>query len=154
MQVLAQQTSLDQNLTGGDIQNAFQKSGIFLEASLASGSVPRASGVPDLKAALIVLRQTLVAALGPAAWRQSPRQRLSAGRHRRFAADPPRRIRDDAASAAGGADAGAVPGCERRASEILLPQARLPLAADLARPGSAGRGSCFRKRCSMPGRVR
>ena len=39
-QVLAQQTSLDQNLDGSDIKTAFQKSGIFLEASLASGSVP------------------------------------------------------------------------------------------------------------------
>src|SRR5882724_12007856 len=62
-QVLAQQTSLDQNLGGGDIKEAFQKSGIFLEASLASGAVP-SSGVPDLKAALIVLRQTLQTALG------------------------------------------------------------------------------------------
>src|ERR1041384_3908161 len=62
-QVLAQQTSLDQNLDGGDIKTAFQKSGIFLEASLAAGSVP-STGVPDLKAALIVLRQTLQSALG------------------------------------------------------------------------------------------
>src|SRR5882724_6214770 len=62
-QVLAQQTSLDQNLDGGDIKTAFQKSGILLEASLASGSVP-SSGAPDLKAALIVLRQTLQTALG------------------------------------------------------------------------------------------
>ncbi len=62
-QVLAQQTSLDQNLDGSDIKTAFQKSGIFLEASLASGSVPP-RGVPDLKAALIVLRQTLQSALG------------------------------------------------------------------------------------------
>ena len=54
-QVLAQQTSLDQNLDGGDIKTAFRKSGIFLEASLAAGSLP-SSGVPDLKAALIVLR--------------------------------------------------------------------------------------------------
>ena len=38
-QVLAQQTSLDQNLGGGDIKTAFQKSGIFLEASLAAGTV-------------------------------------------------------------------------------------------------------------------
>ena len=37
-QVLAQRTSLDQNLTGGDVKNAFQSSGLFLEASLASGS--------------------------------------------------------------------------------------------------------------------
>ena len=62
-QVLAQQTSLDPNLDGGDIKNAFQKSGLFLEASLAAGS-PSSSGVPDLKAALIVLRQTLQSALG------------------------------------------------------------------------------------------
>ena len=65
MQVLAQQTSLDQNLTGSAVQTAFQKSGILLEASLASGSVSQASGVPDLKAALIVLRQTLVAVARP-----------------------------------------------------------------------------------------
>jgi len=39
MQVLAQQTSLDQNLTGSDVKNAVQKSGLFLEATLASGSV-------------------------------------------------------------------------------------------------------------------
>ena len=69
--VLARQTSLDQNLGGGDIQNAFQKSGLFLEASLASGSMASSGGAPDLKAALIVLRQTLAIAVegtdGPAA---------------------------------------------------------------------------------------
>jgi hypothetical protein len=67
-EVLAQQTSLDPDLSGGDIRNAFQKSGLFLEASLASGSIPSNSTVPDLKAALIVLRQTLANAVeGPAA---------------------------------------------------------------------------------------
>jgi Flagellar hook-length control protein FliK len=63
-QVLAQRTSLDQNLTGTDVKNAFERSGLFLEASLASGSVSTSSGVPDLKAALVVLRQTLLASLG------------------------------------------------------------------------------------------
>ena len=61
LQVLAQQTPLDTDLDGGDIQNAVQKSGLFLEASLAAGSLPP-TGMPDLKAALIVLRQTLAAA--------------------------------------------------------------------------------------------
>jgi hypothetical protein len=61
-QVLAQQTSLDQNLTGSDIQQAFQNSGLFLEASLASGSVSP-TATPDLKAALIVLRQVLTTSL-------------------------------------------------------------------------------------------
>jgi hypothetical protein len=63
-QVLAQRPSLDQNLTGSDVKKAFEGSGLFLEASLASGVVSTASGVPDLKAALIVLRQTLLASLG------------------------------------------------------------------------------------------
>ena len=45
-QVLAQQTSLDQNLTGNDIKQAFQSSGLFLEASLASGSVAIAGRRP------------------------------------------------------------------------------------------------------------
>ena len=62
-QVLAQQTSLDQNLTGEDIKQAFQTSGLFLEASLASGSVSSSGAAPDLKAALIVLRQVLTTSL-------------------------------------------------------------------------------------------
>ncbi len=52
-QLLAQRTSLDQGLTGNDIKQAFQNSGLFLEASLASGSLsPSSSSTPDLKAAL------------------------------------------------------------------------------------------------------
>ena len=79
MQVLTQRTSLDQNLSGNDLKNAFQKSGLFLEASLASGVVSSPAGIPDLKAALIVLRQTLLSSLGasgasesPAAWGAVP----------------------------------------------------------------------------------
>src|SRR6185437_300577 len=45
-QVLAQQTNLDENLSGNDIRNGFQSSGLFLEASLASGSP--AGSAPDL----------------------------------------------------------------------------------------------------------
>jgi hypothetical protein len=62
LQVLAQQTPLAPDLRGGDIQNAAQTSGLFLESSLATGSVPQ-TGIPDLKAALIVLRQTLATAV-------------------------------------------------------------------------------------------
>src|SRR6202000_1868465 len=64
-QVLAQRTSLDPGLTGGDIKQAFQNSGLFLESSLALGSVT--SGTPDLKGALIVLRQVLTTAIDSAA---------------------------------------------------------------------------------------
>jgi hypothetical protein len=63
LQVLAQQTNLDENLSGNHIQNAFQSSGLFLESSLASGSLASAGSPPDLKAALIVLRQTLASAV-------------------------------------------------------------------------------------------
>ncbi|MGC2813118.1 MAG: flagellar hook-length control protein FliK, partial [Bradyrhizobium sp.] len=69
-QVLAQRTSLDPNLTGSDIKQAFQTSGLFLESSLALASVT--SGTPDLKAALIVLRQVLTTSLGDAAPTPTP----------------------------------------------------------------------------------
>ena len=66
-QLLARRTSLDQGLTGNDIKQAFQNSGLFLEASLASGSLsPSSSSTPDLKAALIVLRQVLTTSLNGA----------------------------------------------------------------------------------------
>jgi flagellar hook-length control protein FliK len=122
-QVLAQQTSLDQNLDGADIKTAFQKSGIFLEASLAAGSVPQ-SGVPDLKAALIVLRQTLQSALGvnstvatpaaPAAQQAAPPQATAASLAPSLSPD-------------------------LDMQEILLPQARLPAAENLALAGQAAR---------------
>jgi hypothetical protein len=67
-QLLAQRTSLDQGLTGNDIKQAFQNSGLFLEASLASASLSpsSSSSTPDLKAALIVLRQVLTTSLNGA----------------------------------------------------------------------------------------
>ncbi|MCK1623258.1 flagellar hook-length control protein FliK [Bradyrhizobium sp. 160] len=66
LDVLAQQTPLNAGLDGGDIETAFHKSGLFLEASLAAGRTPASGAMPDLKAALLVLRQTL-AALGTTA---------------------------------------------------------------------------------------
>ena len=76
-QVLAQQTGLDDNLSGADIQQALQKSGLFLEASLAAGTTP-AGSVPDLKAALIVLRQALATVAGNAEIRPQPSPRSPA----------------------------------------------------------------------------
>ncbi|QLH72234.1 flagellar hook-length control protein FliK [Rhodopseudomonas palustris] len=64
-QVLAQQLPTANGLTGADIQKAFQSSGIFLEAALASGTASTGVGT-DLKAALLVLRQVLSTALGAA----------------------------------------------------------------------------------------
>jgi hypothetical protein len=122
-QVLAQQTSLDQNLGGGDIKTAFQKSGIFLEASLAAGTV-LPGGVPDLKAALIVLRQTLQSALGSNA-----------------TAAPPVTAHAADAAAPHVAAASLAPSLSPHldVQEIVLPQARLLSAENLALAGQAGR---------------
>ncbi|MCA1384045.1 MULTISPECIES: flagellar hook-length control protein FliK [Bradyrhizobium] len=66
LDVLAQQTPLNTALDGGDIESAFQKSGLFLESSLAAGTTPSSGAIPDLKAALLVLRQTLASTSGAA----------------------------------------------------------------------------------------
>jgi hypothetical protein len=66
-QLLAQRPPLDQNLTGDEVKSAFQNSGLFLEASLASGAVSPAGTMPDMKAALIVFRQALTTSLGSTA---------------------------------------------------------------------------------------
>jgi hypothetical protein len=122
VQVLAQQTSLDQNLDGTDIKNAFQKSGIFLEASLAAGVAP-SSSTPDLKAALIVLRQTLQTALGADGATVAKPAPAQAG------------------------PSSATPGLAPLAAadldvhEILLPQARLPVAQDIVQARSGLQGA-------------
>jgi len=61
-QVLAQRPPLDAKLTGGELKTAFQNSGLFLEASLAKGT-PSSGAIPDMKAALVVLKQALTTAL-------------------------------------------------------------------------------------------
>ncbi|KIZ47608.1 MULTISPECIES: flagellar hook-length control protein FliK [Rhodopseudomonas] len=76
-QLLAQRPSLDGNLGGADIKRAFQNSGLFLEASLASGTAP--ASTPDLKAALVVLRQILTTSLAtPAQSAAVPAQSVAA----------------------------------------------------------------------------
>jgi hypothetical protein len=121
-QLLAQRTSLDSNLSGGDVQTAFQNSGIFLEASLASGSVSSSgSGVPDLKAALIVLRQTLLSSVGATGTAESAATSADAVSHAAAATLAPSQS---------GAD---------ELQEILLPQARLPVADDVLEAGAGGR---------------
>jgi hypothetical protein len=114
-QVLAQQTSLDPDLSGQDIKTAFQKSGLFLEASLAAGSVPSA-GVPDLKAALIVLRQALQTALGGGSIEAASLPH----------ADAAPTLAPTAAQ-------------DLDLQEILLPQARVPVADDLGVPKNFSR---------------
>jgi hypothetical protein len=69
-QLLAARTPLDEGLNAADLRQAFQKSGLFLEASLARGAMP--SGTPDLKAALVIFRQVVSNWLGQAATAQPP----------------------------------------------------------------------------------
>ncbi len=143
IQVLAQRTSLDQNLAGSDVKNAVQKSGLFLEASLASGSVEPAAGVPDLKAALIVLRQTLASALATAAGPVAPSATAEPQPVTQAASVVPAIPAAPAGSPANAA-APHLPALPQVATlvplapslpepemvEILLPQARLPVADD------------------------
>ena len=107
-QVLAQQTGLDPNLDGADIKAAFEKSGLFLEASLAAGAVPSGGSVPDLKAALLVLRQTLQTVLGGQWAEPAPL----------FKAEATPTLAPSAVQ-------------ELEPQEILLPQARVPVAEDI-----------------------
>jgi hypothetical protein len=136
MQVLAQQTSLDPGLSGGDVKKAVEKSGLFLEASLASGVALPKTAVPDLKAALIVLRQTLLSSLGVS---DSPAAAAAA-----TVAKPPSLPEIPVASAADAAaplHAAATPALaplspEIDVQEILLPQARVPVADDAPEAGN------------------
>jgi hypothetical protein len=63
-QLLAQRTPLGENLTGDILKAAFRNSGLFLEQGLANASPQSAINSPDLKAALIVFRQTITSWLG------------------------------------------------------------------------------------------
>jgi hypothetical protein len=133
--VLAQRTGLDPALSGNDIKNAFQKSGIFLEASLAAGSVPPAIDVPDLKAALIVLRQTLVSSLGtsdnPAAVVAANQQPIQSAALDNPAADAA--FSPHVATASTPAPSLSP---EIEMAEVLLPQARVPVVDEGLQPGS------------------
>ena len=60
--MLAQRPPLDTQLTGDEVKSAFQNSGLFLEASLTKGA-PASGAMPDMKAALVVLKQALTTAL-------------------------------------------------------------------------------------------
>jgi hypothetical protein len=140
MQLLAQRTSLDQNLTGSDVKNAVQKSGLFLEASLASGSVSSASGIPDLKAALIVLRQTLLSSLGTAGAAEGPAASATVAQQPVLPGTPAASATDAAASLHAAAASTLAPlSPEIDVHEILLPQARVPVADDALESGSTGR---------------
>jgi len=140
--LLALRPQLDQNLTGNDVKAAFKSSGLFLESSLASGYVApsSAAGVPDLKAALIVLRQTLLSLGSPP--ESAPAPAAAAPQPQR-----PAQVAPDI-SAAGPAPEPHIAASPTLAptliseidvEEVFLPQARLPVADDFLESNGAGR---------------
>jgi hypothetical protein len=121
--LLALRPDLGPNLTGNDIRTAFQNSGLFLEASLAAGlttaqpaSTLAAAQLPDLKAALLVLREALSIA---GAAKDAP------------AGTPQASPQAPHAPAAGSAPSMAPPlSPDFEPQEVYLPQARLPVTDD------------------------
>jgi hypothetical protein len=143
--LLALRPNLDQNLTGTDVKAAFKNSGLFLESSLAAESVAQSStaGVPDLKAALIVLRQTLLS-LGAAAAPESASTSAPAAAPQ---SQRPAQV-SPGISAAGpepephiAASPALAPSLisEIDVEEVFLPQARLPVADDFLESNGIGR---------------
>jgi hypothetical protein len=134
--LLALRPQLDQNLTGNDVKAAFKSSGLFLESSLASGSAApsSATGLPDLKAALIVLRQTLLSLGNPPESASAP---ATAGAQQ---PQRPAQMSSDisAAEPAPEPHIAASPALapslisEIDVEEVFLPQARLPVADDFS----------------------
>lgn len=129
--LLSLRPDLGPNLTGGDIKTAFQNSGLFLEASLASGLkgsslVPPAASasppaqLPDLKAALLVLRQVLSVSAGPSATASA-----------QGAATVPQQSPQPAAQPAPTASGAPPLSPDFEPQEVYLPQALLPVADDI-----------------------
>jgi hypothetical protein len=141
--LLALRPNLDQNLTGNDVQAAFKSSGLFLESSLASGSIAASSaaGVPDLKAALIVLRQTLLSLGSPPESASTPAAAAAPQPQR------PAQVSPDIAAAASAPEShiAASPALapsmisEIDVEEVFLPQARLPVADDFSESSATSR---------------
>jgi flagellar hook-length control protein FliK len=79
-QLLALRPALSEQLSASDLRTAFDQSGLFLEATLASGAAPAPS--TDLKAALVTFRDVVsnwLAASGEGASVEAPLQGVAQG---------------------------------------------------------------------------
>jgi hypothetical protein len=144
--LLASRPNLDQNLTGDDLKAAFKSSGLFLESSLASESASpsSAAGAPDLKAALIVLRQTLLSLGGVAASQSAPAPAAAAFQQQASSvgqATPDISAANPAPEPRIAASPTLAPSLasEIDVEEVFLPQARLPLADDFIESSGTSR---------------
>ena len=150
-QLLSVRPALDQNLTGEAVKTAFEKSGLFLEQSQKqqageAASLPSA-GAPDLKAALVVFKQTLTAWLSNSASPDAPSPQTIAPnlspetsaadesiqpQPGAFAQQAQSRVQaDDAASTLAPPLAPQI-----EAEEVMLPKAALPVADDIGSTGA------------------
>jgi hypothetical protein len=143
--LLALRPNLDQNLTGNDVKAAFKSSGLFLESSFASEVVApwSAAGVPDLKAALIVLRQTLLS-LGGAAVPEgtlAPAPAFQQQAHLAGQVSPDVSVASAAPQPQIAASPTLAPSLisEIDVEEVFLPQARLPVADDFSESSGTSR---------------
>jgi hypothetical protein len=143
--LLALRPQLDQNLTGDDVKAAFKSSGLFLESSLASESVSPSSpaGVPDLKAALIVLRQTLLSLGSPPESASAPAAAAASQPQRPAQVSPEISAAGPAPEPHIAVSPALAPTLisEIDVEEVFLPQARLPVADDFSE--SSGTGHIF-----------
>jgi hypothetical protein len=142
--LLALRPQLDQNLTGNDVKAAFKSSGLFLEASLASGSAapsPAAGGVPDLKAALIVLRQTLLSLGSPPENASAPSAAAALQPHPPAQRSAPISAANPAPEPQIAASPTLAPSLmsEIDVEEVFLPQARLAVADDFSESNGTDR---------------
>lgn len=154
-QLLSVRPLLDQNLSGDDVKTAFRNSGLFLEQSQKSQGAAfsaQVSATPDLKAALIVFRQTLASWIGNASVPEGP---LPNGKlpSAAAAAGSETAVTDDEMPPPGtfaqqgqarvqaelSAPLAPPLAPEIEMDEILLPQASLPVAEDIDDMGTVMR---------------
>ncbi|MBY0382109.1 MAG: flagellar hook-length control protein FliK [Xanthobacteraceae bacterium] len=138
--LLALRLPLNTQLSGQDIAAAFRQSGLFFEQSQTA----QAGGAPDLKAALIVLRQTLNSWLGEA----FPDGGASDGGQPAGQFAQQGQVRAQAEL-----NASAAPPLAPDISleEIFLPGAVVPVAEDVEDLGVLLNGSLSSSRSSRPG---
>lgn len=140
LHLLSRRMPADAPLSGSDLKGALQGSGLFLEKTLSTlpaGAVP-GGAMPDLKAALIVFRQLLALHLPNA---QGAPQSSAVSPSPGMPAYSPANVKTTAqpdpnpqsAPAVFASNATLVP--EHDVQEILLPQARLPVADDVLDSG-------------------
>lgn len=127
-QLLASRPGLNDSFTGDAMKTAFRNSGLFLERTLASPQAaslpPQGEPMPDLKAALVVFRQTLSSWLGTP--QALPIPEVDPARPASFAQQGQARAQVDIVASPSLAPSGP----QLEFDEVLLPQASLRVDGD------------------------